>query len=147
MKKNYLKIDHKNANLVMDKTFAKAAEYYGSAEYNMLQAARSDYPTYSVVTRTIKKNKNKESYRGLTYEYMENYIAAHANAKEVMEEYKELRLISECHSVRYAHVKVWFLDKYPEIKKFGVSMKGEMAESNTADNMIQLLADKEEKAS
>ena len=64
---NYLRVDAVNRQLVMDKTFAKNAQIVGSAEYDMLQRARSDYATYSVVTRQIKRNLNKESYRGLTY--------------------------------------------------------------------------------
>lgn len=59
---NYLRVDAVNRQLVMDKTFAKNAQIVGSAEYDMLQRARSDYATYSVVTRQIKRNLNKESY-------------------------------------------------------------------------------------
>ena len=52
---------------------------------------------------------------------MENYIATHANAARIMEEYKELRLQAECHSIRYPNIKKWFLAKYPEIAQFGVT--------------------------
>ena len=83
--KNTLKINHENRTLVMDKTFAKAASFVGSNEYNLLQDARRDYPTYQVTLRSIKKKEDKESYRGLTYQYMENYIATHANAARIME--------------------------------------------------------------
>ena len=95
---NYLRVDAVNRQLVMDKTFAKNAQIVGSAEYDMLQRARSDYATYSVVTRQIKRNLNKESYRGLTYQYMEDYIAAHEDyetAKAVLDELEEMRLISQ----------------------------------------------------
>lgn len=44
--KNTLKINHENRTLVMDKTFAKAASFVGSNEYNLLQNARRDYPAY-----------------------------------------------------------------------------------------------------
>lgn len=118
--KNTLKINHENRTLVMDRTFAKAASFVGSNEYNLLQDARRDYPTYQVTLRSIKKKEDKESYRGLTYQYMENYIACHANAIKIMEEYKELRLQAECHSIRYPNIKKWFLAKYPEIAQFGV---------------------------
>lgn len=42
--KNTLKINHENRTLVMDRTFAKAASFVGSNEYNLLQDARRDYP-------------------------------------------------------------------------------------------------------
>lgn len=119
--KNTLKINHENRTLVMDRTFAKAASFVGSNEYNLLQEARRDYPEYQVITRAIKKKEDKESYRGLTYQYMENYIATHANAARIMEEYKELRLQAECHSIRYPNIKKWFLAMYPEVVQFGVT--------------------------
>ena len=69
--KNVLKVDSVNKCLVMDRTFAKEAETVGSEAYMLLQNARRDYPTYTVVRRQIKRNSAKECYRGLTYEYME----------------------------------------------------------------------------
>ena len=42
------------------------------------------HPDYSVVKRNIKKNPQKESYRGLTYAYMEHYILMHDESGEVM---------------------------------------------------------------
>lgn len=114
-----LKIDRNNNTIVMDRAFAKASEIVGSEEYNMLQTARRDYPTFTVVRRKIKRNPNKECYRGLTYEYMENYIKTHCEEK--LEEYMEMRLISECHSVRYPTIKKWFLGAFPEVAEFGIT--------------------------
>ena len=91
--KNTLKINHENRTLVMDRTFAKAASFVGSNEYNLLQDARRDYPSYQVTLRSIKKKEDKESYRGLTYKYMEDYIRTHANAAANMAEYKQQRSV------------------------------------------------------
>lgn len=118
---NYLKINHQNRVLVMDRTFAKAASFVGSNEYNLLQDARRDYPSYQVTLRSIKKKEDKESYRGLTYKYMEDYIHTHANAAANMAEYKQQILLSKCHSIRYANIKKWFLAMYPEVAQFGVT--------------------------
>ena len=103
--KNTLKINHENRTLVMDRTFAKAASFVGSNEYNLLQNARRDYPSYQVTLRSIKKKEDKESYRGLTYKYMEDYIRSHANAAANMAEYHQQRLLAECHSIRYPNIK------------------------------------------
>ena len=129
--KNTLKINHENRTLVMDRTFAKAASFVGSNEYNLLQDARRDYPSYQVTLRSIKKKEDKESYRGLTYQYMENSIATHANAARIMEEYKELRLQAECHSIRYPNIKKWFLAMYPEVAQFGITEIPERKVENT----------------
>ena len=122
--KNTLRVNHADRVLVMDRTFAKNASNVRFDEYALLQRARQDYPTYAVVTRRIKRNPNRETYAGLTYHYMETYILTHENedtVDKIMDEYKELRLISECHckSRRYPTIKSWFLKKYPEIEAFG----------------------------
>ena len=130
--KNYLKVDVANSRLVMDRTFAKNCAIAGSAEYNLLQATRKDYPNFTVEQRTIKRNANKECYRGLTYDYMKMYIASHEseeNAEVVLAELEEMILISKCHSMgyRYPTIKAWFLEKYPEIATFGMTDEQEAA--------------------
>jgi len=119
--KNTLKVNHENRQIIMDRTFAKKSEVVGSEEYKLLQMARNDYPSYHVLRKTIKKNNNKQTYHGLTYQYMEEYILQHENAKQNFHEYEELRLISKCHSVRYPVIKKWFLNTYPEVAAFGIS--------------------------
>ena len=118
--KNVLKLNHENCTIVMDRTFAKRSENTRSEEYTHLQQVRQDYPTYTVVRRQIKK----ENYKGLTYEYMEDYILTHGSAEEVrknLEKYEEMLIISECHSRarRYPAIKSWFLEMYPEVVSFG----------------------------
>ena len=119
--KNTLKINHENRTIVMDRTFAKAAEIVGSREYNMLQMARRDYEGYTVIRREIKKNPNKECYRGLTYDYMRDYILSHAGAETMIQKFDELLLLSQCHSIRYPHIKKWFLDAYPEVVRYSTA--------------------------
>ena len=121
---NALFIDFENARIIMTRQFAQKCRNTLSTEYAHLQEVRRDYPTFAVVTREIKTNPNKESYKGLTYQYMEDYIATHETGealKAVLDEYNELRLITQCHSkaFRYPVVKKWFLAKYPEIVTFG----------------------------
>ena len=121
--KNTLKINHENKTLIMDRTFAKFAENTRSDEYAHLQEIRRDYPDYMVTIRRIDRNPNKETYKGLTYEYMEDYILRHETEEkqlEVIKEFHELRTISKCHKqgLRYPTIKRWFLEKYPEIVDF-----------------------------
>ena len=128
--KNYLKVDIAEARLVMDRTFAKNCAIAGSAEYNLLQSARKDYPNFTVVQRTINRNAKKECYRGLTYKYMKEYIASHEpeeTVAAVQVELEEMILVSKCHSMgyRYPTIKAWFLEKYPEIAAFGMPAQDE----------------------
>ena len=122
--KNTLKINHAERTITMDRTFAKNAENTRSEEYAHLQSVRRDYPTYTVVRRQVKKNPNKECYKGLTYEYMEDYIMTHGTSEQIkanLKEFYEKRLIAECHgkAYRYPVIKRWFLEKFPEIVEHG----------------------------
>lgn len=137
--KNTLKIDFVKKQIIMDRTFAKNATNTSSEEYAHLQQVRKDYPTFLVVTRQIKRNPQKETYAGLTYEYMTNYILLHETEetkKEVLAEFNEMILISHCHakSKRYPVIKQWFLAKYPEIAEFGMP-KTEAKEENKITKM------------
>ena len=80
--KNTLRFDHDARCIVMDRTFYKNSSNIRFEEYAMLQRARQDYPTYTPVIKRIKRNPNKETYKGLTYAYMERYIETHANAED-----------------------------------------------------------------
>ena len=150
--KNTLKINHTNSTIVMDRTFAKLAENTMSAEYAHLQQVRKDYPTYTVTKRQIKRNDNKESYKGLTYEYMETYILSHGTSETRianLREFNEMRLIAECHSkaFRYPVIKAWFLEMYPEVKNFGMKVEA-IAEEETEiqDNIVEIPAQEQEEA-
>lgn len=145
--KNTLKIDHAKQIIVMDATFAKFAMNTRSEEYAHLQQVRKDYPTYTVKQRQIKRNANKKTYNGLTYEWMEDYILTHGTAEEsekILNEFNEMRLIAECHSkaFRYPVIKKWFLGMYPEIVRFGVADKPktivEGEEKAAADNVVDM---------
>ena len=135
--RNTLRVDHTRGLIIMDRTFAKLQQNTYSPEYTHLQQVRQDYPTYQVVQRTIKRNPEKETYKGLTYDYMLNYIISHETKETrqaVLEEFAELKLISECHAKgkRYPVIKNWFLEKYPVIKEFGMP-KDEPAEASAKE--------------
>ena len=120
---NYAKIDHTNRRIILDRTFEKNALIVGSDEYKMLQACRKDYPEYTVVRRTIKRNPNQEHFKGLTYAFMEEYIMTHESrdtVNTVLDEFYEMRFIAQGHSqaFRYPTIKQWFLRQYPEFLEF-----------------------------
>ncbi len=141
--KNTLKIDHIHSVIIMDRTFAKKAENTMSDEYAHLQNVRRDYPKYTVARREIKKNPDKECWKGLTYEYMENYISTHEEGENriaALKEFAEKRLISECHSKchRYPTIKKWFLAKYPEIAEFGMPAAKEEISGTQINKVVEL---------
>ena len=143
--KNTLKLDHERQLVVMDRTFAKKAQDTRREEHSHLQNVRRDYPDYRVIRRTIRKNPNKDTYKGLTYDYMRVYIAAHAPQEKVsaaVVEFDEKVLISRSHSScrRYPAIKAWFLEQYPEVKEFGRWQ--EETEPQQAEEQVDELAAK-----
>ena len=122
--KSKLLVKYAEGVIEMNTTFAKEMRNPLSEEYALLQRTRLDFPTFAVRTRQIKSNPHKDTYKGLTYEWMRNHIATH-EPEEVVEEklnnFDEMVYISKCHrgSLRYPTIKKWFLKKYPEVAKFG----------------------------
>ena len=102
-----------------------AARHVGTPEYKELQTARRDYPGFAVTTITRKVNTLRETYKGLTYAYMEKYIKTHDDAEEtIWAEYMMYRgtPIDPADELpvpyTYNQMKVWFLGKYEAIAKF-----------------------------
>lgn len=140
--KNTLKLNHDARTIVMDKTFAKFAADTRSAEYAHLQQVRQDYPLYTVVQRHIRKNTRQEHYHGLTYAYMEDYIATHGSTDD-RRIYDEMKLISRCHSraYRYPTIKEWFLERFPEIKEFGVRVESDRQEAAVSAESVATITE------
>ena len=120
-----MKINQKNRAIEMSKKFAKAAAVFGSDEYKQLQEVRRDYPNFRVVTVSRKTTGKKETFKGLTYEYMELYIQKHDDEeKSIMAEYLMLRGKTDeaeealAESFTYLEMKDWFLKKFPAIASF-----------------------------
>lgn len=118
-------INAKKNAIEITKKFARAASKFGSDEYKALQEVRRDYPNFTVVVVSSKSGSKKNSYKGLTYDYMKKYIASHDDEKNsIMNEFLDLRGKSEeakeacAESLTYLEIRDWFLDKFPAIRKF-----------------------------
>lgn len=127
-----LSINFEKQHIVMTRKFAAAAKDPYTDEYRKLQEVRSAYPYFIVKKHTIRKNPNKECYRGLTYDYMRGYIKSHeakANVESALAELEDMIYISKCHSngFRYPTIKKWFLEKYRPVAEFGKEV-GELEE-------------------
>lgn len=129
--KGTIRLDHFEKNVYISNPFARAAMDITSEEYKTLLEVMETHPDYKIVKREIRKNPHKESYCGLTYAYMDGYIASHDPTGEIWKAYNELRLRAACHSIRYAHIKKWFLGVYPEIDNFTIQ-KEELNNESTA---------------
>ena len=120
-----------NANLMtkkveLTKKEAKAAGKIGTAEFEELKNYLAMYPGFEVQIKAPAKRKVE--FRGLTYEYMKNYIKKHGDEDgKIMAEFRDLIAQDKKDKVEgaehleaagYLDVKKWFLAKFPEIQKY-----------------------------
>ena len=148
--KSAIKVKHAEQLIEMNTTFAKMIENPLSDEYALLQKLKMENPEFKVSRRKIKPNPKKDTYKGLTYKYMKEYIKLHETkeeAKKVIDYLEDQILISKCHglSLRYPTIKKWFLAKYPEVAKFGaaeIEKQTENAEEPKSQNVVPFSAAK-----
>lgn len=110
----------------MSKKEAKAAGKIGTPEFEELKNYMAIYPGFEVLIKAPAKRKVE--FRGLTYEYMKNYIKKHDDEDgKIMAEFNALIALGKKNKVEgaehleaagYLDVKKWFLAKFPEIKEY-----------------------------
>ena len=133
--KSPITIDFENSTITVNAAYAKKASNPFSEEYAQIQKVRADYPTFTVRTRSIKKNAAKDSYKGLTYAYMTLYIEKKAGERkeELMAEFNELRGCIDgkrnplAEKASYGEVRAWFLEQFTEITEFNEKLAAKRA--------------------
>ena len=115
-------INNRKNIIEITKAFEKAASRFGSSEYKDLRQAMIDNPNFKVVVN--KRKTATTSFKGLTYDFMENYIKAHDDDGTAMIEFKNLRATSDeakavgAEALSYGEIKAWFFQQYPEFAEF-----------------------------
>ena len=126
-------VNYAERKIILSSAFVKKALIPGTAEYTRLQSVRDDFPDFVLETRKFKANTSQEHYRGLTYDFMEKYIASHDNAEARMAEFNDLRATSDeavafgAEALSYGEIKAWFFKNYPEIEAFQKRREGALA--------------------
>lgn len=106
----------------MTKAEAAKAGKMGTDKYNELAALMERFPNFEIAI--VKTNtKSVDHLKGLTYEYMENYIKAHNEA--LLAEFYEFcgkdekgKKLQFGVKFSYGEVRMWFLEQFPEIENF-----------------------------
>lgn len=137
---NTKKIDHtirciNDTEALVSKAFAKRAVIYKTEEYILWHDFLKDYPNAKMVTKTIKKNSKKRTYRNLTYVNMGRYISV--NAPQLLTEFEKEKDSAQAQENPYRAVLAWFLKAFPnydDYKKFFEDMD----KNKTADVPAEL---------
>ncbi|WP_140402164.1 hypothetical protein [Flavonifractor sp. An306] len=110
----------KNTIIILDatqaqvtKAFAKQARIFGTPEYREWRAFLAENPGTEMVTKTIKKAKDKKNdAKNRTYEKMAEYIRSQKNADALMKEFEAQKKLSIVQKSPYRFVLNWFLDTF-----------------------------------
>ena len=116
MKKNaIIYIDDTHAQVT--KAFEKQARIFGTPEYREWRAFLAENPGTEMVTKTIKKKKDKKNdAKNRTYKKMAEYISLQEN-DALMKEFEAQKKLSIVQKSPYRFVLNWFLDTFPELKE------------------------------
>ena len=120
MKNNQIRINE-DGNGVVTKAFQKQAMIFGTPEYEAWKAFTQDYPKAAMITKSIKRNPDKKTNKNLTYENMEKFIKAQADAEALMATFAEIKERSSLQTSPYHWVLSWFLHSFPDYKSFDSS--------------------------
>ena len=117
MKKNTIIIlDATHAQVT--KAFEKQARIFGTPEYREWRAFLAENPGTEMVTKTIKKKKDKKNdAKNRTYDKMAEYINLQENADVLMKEFEAQKKLSIVQKGPYRFVLNWFLKTFPELKE------------------------------
>ena len=111
-------IDKTSKTLTVTKDFMMKAGQFGTPEFEKALEAKQNFPGFTLVVRTIKRNSEKWTYGKLTYDRMEDFIQNHEKDVETREaKLKEFELVkawAKTQKAAYAKVKEWFLNEYKE---------------------------------
>ena len=108
-----------DTHVQVTKEFAKNARIFGTPEYKMWRAIKLDCPEAEMVTKSIKKNPNKQtSTKNMTYEHMAIFIRQQDGAQELMVEFKKQVALSRVQTNPYRCVLAWFKKQFPNYDEY-----------------------------
>ena len=121
------------------KAFAKQARIFGTPEYKLWKEYRKDFPEAQMVTKTIKKNASKRTYKNLTYANMEWFLKSQDNADQLLKEFKVKKEAAAIQQNPYRAVLAWFLQTFPDYDNYKAFFTGEDIENEEASVNVTLM--------
>ena len=141
MAKAGLKVDVAANSITMTPKFNEKASVFGTNEYRQLQEAlryckELNLSTPTIKVTGIKKNANKQTYEGLNYKFIKDYVSTHGTQQQ-KEDFNHLIVTDEkMHGiitpVSYGTLKKWFLTTFPEYKEYAKKQQ-EIAKNGSAE--------------
>lgn len=106
-------VDFTSKQIIGTETSLIKARRYGSAEYNELCKLMEAHPQFEVVAKKIEHRASKQTYRKLSFAFIENYISIQTNAAEIKSEYEQVKQHAATLNMSvYPYTKSWFLKRF-----------------------------------
>ena len=116
--KNGYKIDFVNNTITVNYKFAAAINEYGSKEYRIYKGLKRDFPYFTTVIESGRKQTTPRYNKRFTYENMEKYILAVCeNTNEILQQFETVKEKSKILASPYKYVSDWFKAQFPDYKE------------------------------
>ena len=128
-----MKIEQINENTArVSKAFEKNARIFGTPEYKLWREYLKENPGSIMITKTIKKNSEKNSYKNHSFENMEAFIRVQENGAELMKEFNRQKELAKIQNNPYRAVLAWFLENFKGYDSYKDYFKKLEEEQNAA---------------
>lgn len=114
------------------KAFEKNAKIFGTPEYKLWREYLKENPGSIMITKTIKKNSEKNSYKNHSFENMEAFIRVQENGAELMKEFNRQKELAKIQNNPYRAVLAWFLKNFKGYDSYKDYFKKLEEEQNAA---------------
>ena len=109
------KIDYSNKTIRTTKLFYDRASVWKSEEYKILKELKEDFPDFQIQCDKITVKTTKRTHKGLTFKQMNFYINEISNDKALhLAEFNRIAEEYKGQKQRYAKVKQWFIETFPD---------------------------------
>ena len=96
----------------VSKAFEKNAKIFGTPEYKLWREYLKENPGSIMITKTIKKNPDKKSYKNHSFDNMRAFIKVQENGKELEREFDRQQELAKVQNNPYRAVLAWFLKTF-----------------------------------
>ena len=97
---------------LVTKAFEKQARIFNSPEFKLWREYKAMFPEAEMVTKNIKRNTTKRTYKNLTYANMERFLKVQPNGEKLVKELNEKKEAASIEANPYHVALAWFLKKY-----------------------------------
>ena len=138
----YFSVDFQEQTIIGSKSTIEKAGRIGSPQYKELCELIQVHSDFRIVEKTIETKKNKETYHGLTFKVMEEYIKTQADSDKNLMRFAAVKRVAKAKGSLYPLTKKWFLKTFPTYAEKEVD--GNEVKTLTSDLDAQADAELEE---